>query len=308
LNARCGHCGFEHVDAAAKFCSRCGALVHVSHSSTWSIVTDWSEHYVGSHGALWRTLRQLFFSPGALTQSYFAGARGAVLKPIQLYLLASLLAFFIVGTFGNAMNFDEPRKDAALVPMDAGAQETKKSADTPIKIKVVGDDEKEKPITFQMAEDWLKENPFLGSSIIKQRVSELRGMSTEQQFREIKKSAKRYAPLIGLLLVPFLAVFTKVFWNHRLRFAEHIVFALHFQAFLLLAMIPMFALSSLNVPDPIVPIYWVAIVAWAWLATRRVFKRSALGTSVRLMGSVPVYAIALGLAAGLVFALALVVG
>ncbi len=161
---------------------------------------DWSEHYVGSHGALWRTLSTLFRSPGKLTREYIAGRRTMYLKPIQLYFLASILMF-------------------AFVKIGSPGIE---------KIEFVGD---KAPISVSgsVREELQLLTPFLGKSI-EARVKAINDMPRSELTLRVNTFAAKFIPIGFFCLVPVLAFFLKVLWGWQMRYADHFVFALHVQA------------------------------------------------------------------------------
>ena len=46
-------------------------------------------------GKMWRTAKALFFEPGRLTAEYWAGHRGAWVRPLRLYIVVSTLTFLL---------------------------------------------------------------------------------------------------------------------------------------------------------------------------------------------------------------------
>ena len=58
-----------------------------------------AEHVSNLDGTVPRTLARVW-SPGFLAREYFAGRRGAYLRPVQLFLLASIVVFFVLPKTG----------------------------------------------------------------------------------------------------------------------------------------------------------------------------------------------------------------
>ena len=52
--------------------------------------------YFGFDGKLWRTLAPLATRPGLLTNEYLRGRRNHYVRPVRLYLTASLALFFLL--------------------------------------------------------------------------------------------------------------------------------------------------------------------------------------------------------------------
>ncbi|MEL6822579.1 MAG: DUF3667 domain-containing protein [Calditrichota bacterium] len=62
---------------------------------------------LSTDGKLLHTLKQHLGSPGVLTNAYISGKRTPYLKPLQLFLLANVLYFFLA-TLGYALTFNTP--------------------------------------------------------------------------------------------------------------------------------------------------------------------------------------------------------
>jgi hypothetical protein len=90
----CVNCGSAVVEA---FCAGCGQRTPA--------VTDYSMrtflhaavgHVTNYDGRLLATVRKLFFRPGQLARDHFEGRRASHLDPFRIFVLANVLAWFIV--------------------------------------------------------------------------------------------------------------------------------------------------------------------------------------------------------------------
>jgi Protein of unknown function (DUF3667) len=195
----CRNCDSRLIPAA-HFCSHCGQSAAPVRTTTLEIFHDWSEHYIGSHGALWRTLFTLLKSPGKLTRDYIAGKRTMYLKPIQLYFLASILMFSFVGFGGIG------------------------------KLNFVIDGEKEPINASADLGEWVnKLIPNLAGKI-ESRVKTINEMPRSELALRVNAFTSKFIPIGLFLLVPILAFFLKALWGWRIRYADHFVFTLHAQA------------------------------------------------------------------------------
>jgi Protein of unknown function (DUF3667) len=195
----CRNCGSRLIPAA-HFCSECGQSAAPIRTTTLEIFHDWSEHYIGSHGALWRTLATLLRHPGKLTRDYIAGKRTMYLKPIQLYFLASILMFTFV-KIGNSEL---------------------------VHIQFTGD---KTPISFSGT--FGSRLQALAPSLvegIKSREKAINEMPRDEMKLRINTFTAKYIPMGFFFLLPVLTFFLKVLWGWRIRYADHFVFALHAQA------------------------------------------------------------------------------
>lgn len=88
----CQNCG-EHIEK--KFCPECGQKNTESRRSFYVLFSDFFTTLLNYDNSFWRTLKELFISPGKLTREYMEGKRKKYLPPVQLYLFVSFLVFFI---------------------------------------------------------------------------------------------------------------------------------------------------------------------------------------------------------------------
>ncbi len=241
------------------FCAHCGQSAAPVRTSTLEVVKDWSEHYVGSHGALWRTLATLFRYPGKLTREYIAGRRTMYLKPIQLYFLASIL-FFTASKF--------------LSPGDITFSGDQK----PIEISTEADDE------LRKFAPWLAKR-------IESRVNAINTMPRSELTTRINTFASKATPIGMLVLVPFFSLFLKLIWGWRARYADHFVFALHLQATIFFFLIVFYA-----GPKAFGAFHGIvagAMLITIWRAFARNYGRSALTRFALLIPTFAVYFVAL---------------
>ena len=95
----------ENCDAAlqGEFCHQCGQSVHNPIRHAAHAVEEFFEAFWHLDGRLWRTLRDLV-SPGRVAINYLAGHRQRYIAPLRLFVVLSLLTFFIGAA---TMHFDE---------------------------------------------------------------------------------------------------------------------------------------------------------------------------------------------------------
>lgn len=88
----CLNCG-AHVEKS--FCPECGQKNTDERRAFYSLFTEFFSTMFNYDNSFWQTTSDLFLAPGKLSREYIRGKRNSYLKPVQMYLFASFVAFFI---------------------------------------------------------------------------------------------------------------------------------------------------------------------------------------------------------------------
>ena len=262
----CLNCGQAFTAPRPKFCPACGQESNVKPPTLGEFVQQFGGAYFSTEGALWRTLKLLLFKPGELTRLYLAGRRKHYVLPLRLYLTISVLTLLLMRLVASLSfeSAEELRGKSATRPPGAVTLHIGPDADKTtnnLVIKLGGGSAGLKAGVFfcEGLPDWICRR-------IQRRVD----IDPKTIVREVQQASDRFIGNVGaamFLLLPSFALWLKlVYWNRRLRFTEHLVFALHVHAFWFLAL----ALAISNVSWLVV----VACTAVPWhtmVAMRRVY-------------------------------------
>lgn len=247
----CLNCG---APAPGKFCPECGQATARELRTVAQFLDGLISQYVAPGGQLWQTLTKLFFAPGALTLEYLAGRRGRYLRPLQLYLMASVIVFAAVPLFGLNLGLrlygDQGVHLLRSARLSADADHGFGLGLTPVQIIL---DHFDTP-----------------------GVRRFGAMSREDRFTFLRARRTQYVSGFVLFLVPLYALTLGLFYRNRKRpYAEHLIFGLHCQSFLLFALLIEAILPAIlaNVIS-----YWV--IAYFAVALKRVYG----GTWVETLG------------------------
>ena len=91
--APCANCGTVLQGA---YCAVCGQRDEALRQPIGRFLKAAFIEFLGVDGRLWRSLGLLLFRPGRLTKAYLTGQRVRYIRPMRLYLIASLLFFFLL--------------------------------------------------------------------------------------------------------------------------------------------------------------------------------------------------------------------
>ena len=273
---RCPNCDTPAPDA---YCAACGqsqtdlvrtSLREVLHDGVVELF-DWDAKFMV-------TLRRLFGSPGLLTAEYLAGRRARYVRPVRLYLSASLL-FFVAFSLSSGRG---------LVKIDGSAPTTPAVSDPAGNLTIGGD-----------AGDGAIER------FVEDRFARFATMSPREQVRFMVDGVQRNLPRAFFVLVPvFALLLAGLYRNRRLHYAEHLIFALHLHAFAFL----LFTARQL-VPDAMLVVVVPGVLLWfvgyLFLAMRRVYGGTPARTATRMLVLLPTYGVCLLLALGVAIMLTL---
>jgi Protein of unknown function (DUF3667) len=274
--ARCKNC---NAVLLGRYCVNCSQPADVHVPSTTEFIHEALEGLTHSDSRLWRTLLLLWFKPGQLTLEFIAGKRVAYMPPFRLYLVVSVI-FFLIASFirmhGPIIKFDDsPSRDRPSVM----------SCDD-MNISITG-------------------HPELSNRL--QHVCKEAMRDNGASWLHIAISVIPKAMFIFLPLIAFLHML--MYWHPRHRYAEHLLFFLHLHAcffsaaiLLLLSIDAAQAWPVLNRGTDILSslLGW-AMALYTYIAIRRVFGRSWIGTFFKGLVLFVVYFTVLGFGAAGVF-------
>lgn len=276
----CRNCGHLLGLPRPNFCSACGQETALHPPTVMEFIHQFGGSYVAMEGALWRTLLLLLFLPGRLTREYLRGRKRRYVLPLRLYLTISVVTLLSLQWSGvlHAIREDEivkvdkeDTKDFTLVGVGG------------IKAGM----ESGKFICEGLPLSWCE------------RLRERFTMDPTSMNRELKRVPERFVSHWGQAmfgLLPLYAFFLKlVYLNRRMRWSEHLVFALHLHSFwfvmlgLQLFDVPFFKTAAL-----------IAVPVYSLIAIQVVYGGRWWATALRAMTLCMLYGMTL------VFAMAIV--
>lgn len=263
--SHCANCG---AAVSHNYCAMCGQETRLHVPSASEFVHEFIGHYVALEGKLWRTLKLLVVRPGALTAEYLAGRRQRYVLPLRVFLTFSILFFAVLKYSGHM----EP---VAESPAPGAPHSTEN-------LHVVSHVSKGVP--------WMQK-----------RLDHFNTLPGEQQLQIVKNGFFAYTPYAMFLLMPVFALYLKLLYlGSGRRYGEHLLFALHANAFAYLTL-------TLAVLLPWTPVR-VALAGWLLaylpLAMWRVYGGSKLAVALRWICLGLLHMLGIGLAIASAFAFA----
>lgn len=277
----CPNCGCRFGEPRPNFCPDCGQETHLRPPTIGEFVQQFGGNYFAAEGALWRTLAMLLFRPGQLTREYLAGRRRRYVLPLRLYLTLSLVALV-------ALRFAHPM--AVDVPPETAAEIAKAGKDDQILVAVGS-----LRLGMDKGRFFCQGLPAPVCRHVQRRLE----LDPKHMARELELASDRFVGHWGtamFLLVPMFALWCQLAWlNRRLRYTEHLVYALHLHAFWFAA------IAVAQLPLPLLPgVASLAMPIYALLASRRVYGGGWWRNIARNTAVAVAYGLTLSIALGVV--------
>lgn len=275
--SQCPNC---RADLAGNYCQQCGQERVLHPPSAREFLHEFVGHYVALEGKLWCSLILLLCRPGRLTREYIEGRRVRYVQPLRLYLTFSII-FFALFKFGDVTvgRDDTVRTTATPAAVAQQAAASRKEAAAAAAADADPGQGAERNVSLTDKSEfraWIDgRSPALGA-----KVSKFFGLPKEEMRHQMKRGFYGYAPYALFLLMPVFALWLKLLYlGSGRRFGEHLLFALHTNAFAFAAL----SLVLLT-PDPLWPIeaaigLW--LLAYLPMAMRRVYGGSIKATLAR---------------------------
>jgi hypothetical protein len=294
---RCPSCQSQ---AQGNFCATCGETLHHHLPSAGEFAHEFIGHYVALEGKLLQTLKLLLFRPGRLTLDFLRGRRVPTIPPLRLYLTFSLIMFAMIKWYGvelPSLTLDQNTVGAAYrhkIPGYAAPggrntmviRYTVQDAENTVSGETLVREYIENTIdTFGNLNQHWRDNLLA-----------FRAQSEKQQSATLNYGFLANLPYMLIAALPLFALYLKVLYRTTRRtYGEHLVFALHANAFAFLIASVMIAipgnvvwiglaahehmLQFVSAWDYLQLLPFVWLLAYLPLAMRRVYGGTRIATA-----------------------------
>jgi hypothetical protein len=123
--SKCLNCGYS-LDEVYNYCPGCGQENTNNNVSFYKFLGDFISNYFSFDSRFWRSIKPFFLQPGYLTDRFNEGKRNSYISPLRLYLVISLIYFFIISIviqrFASEIekdSFQSSGKSEALIITDS---------------------------------------------------------------------------------------------------------------------------------------------------------------------------------------------
>lgn len=261
--AACRNCG---MPLQGPYCAHCGQRDTDLERPLRELVGEWLAGVAAFDNRLLATLWRLLLRPGLLTREYLAGRRVRYVEPVKLYLAISLVVFVVLQLSG-----------ATMVRTTTGNQMV-----APITIREIAPSPPGAIDSAGAAEN----GPPVGSKVPEAE----RGLLTRATLRLVDQFERdpdgfnrRFLQQLArslFVLLPAIAVLLRGLYR-RSRFVHQVVFALHLQSFVFLALLLRLALQAVGADVAGALLLAVGVPTWLYLALRSVHGEGRARTAAK---------------------------
>jgi hypothetical protein len=296
----CENCG---APMAGPFCAQCGQAAIDYRRSFRHIIVDVLDSFLNWDSKFFATIGWLIARPWHLTNQFLAGRRVRYVHPLRLYLLVSILFFFVVNYWAKSIHAD-PSKLSAKDRADIAAELNDPDIPPKVKARVRGalDAKSMTQPKAQMspsAETTVTPQPSVSASPppsvtspspsgdfgplvqfdkppsdkfekwLEQRAKEKMGEHGSKMALFIATLFSNL-PYMMLCCIPLFALVLKVLYvRKRIFYIDHLVYALHIHSFAYLAIMLIVLITiGLNRSIPGTFAGWIIAALWITFATQ----------------------------------------
>lgn len=286
--ARCRNCDAR---LTAQYCSYCGQRSPVRILTLWGVIKEAAEDLTHSDSRVWRTLRYLLLKPGLLTREYLAGRRARYIPPFRLYLIMSLACFLLIGLDDGrdesgsldaaVFALDEMTPEAAPPQSIAGGTTASSSASLASTEQAPAADPCD-PANWNIA----------ASAGTRERLVEVCRKIRADNGRRFGEALLANVPKMMFVFLPVIALISKLLYPLSKRYyVEHLLFFVHYHAFVFLAFGLLALLGLIGRGIPLVAslegLFVFAMVIcfplYLYKAMRRVFQQGRAATAIKFV-------------------------
>jgi hypothetical protein len=232
-----------------------------------------------------------------LTREFLEGRRARYISPLRLYLMASLVFFLVSAAAPNvksndlsknstSVQHDESRTGAPSRP-ERVANAAEKSLLAPNLVDDKGRNVDPDTLTAEVKAQALKDvrkAPAIFRPFLRRAIEDPAGF---------KRGMLEAMPRMLFALLPIFAIIVAPFYR-RLKYPEHLYFAIHLHAFVFLAM-ALIEISKFSRMPIVVAIVTIPVLLWiptySTLAFRRVYGGSIAKTLAKEVGIGTIYSL-----------------
>jgi hypothetical protein len=300
---------------SGQYCANCGQRASSRLISIVELLRDAFGDLLELDSRIWRTLVPLLIRPGRLTRDYLEGRRARYMPPFRTYLVLSILFFFASffnpeDNFGilfepapeNSEQADVENDSEATAEIPAQLEEELASKGITVSIDGDADDEDSAspdPSADADADDCNMEDfdptempGWLAKRLTRERVQQVCIAVRADDGRAVAEKLKDNGPVALIVLLPLMALVQKALYPLSKRYyVEHLLFFVHYHAFVFLILTLQISLSRLaeiaglpsGVTNATVTAISIYVPVYLYMAMRLVYGQGRAATAAKFV-------------------------
>jgi hypothetical protein len=300
----CENCG---ALLTGRWCSQCGQAAIDYRRSFRHVIVDVLDSFLNWDSKFFATIVWLIIRPWHLTNEFLAGRRVRYLHPLRLYLLASILFFFVVNHWAKSLHVDPSKlsaKDRAEIEADINTDkdippEARAKIEKALQLKSPTPAPAPKDAASPVEEPKKKESETKNQGdfgpLLQMGSDEPSNSLGKWLMNRAKEKMGEHGTKMGLFIatlfnnlpymmlacIPLFAFVLKILYiRRRVFYVDHLVYALHIHTFAYVAIMLIVLITiGLNRSIPGVFAGWIIAALWITFATqiflsiRRVYRQ-----------------------------------
>jgi hypothetical protein len=258
----CQNCGYKD---RGKFCSNCGQSFTELNRPMKDIFAEVGD-IANIDSRIFRSIPPFLFKPGFLTREYLAGKRKKYMSPFRLYLLLSLLFFFLAQT--TSKQITEAGDDWLKINTDTSDTNIR---DDSLAIELLKNDS-----VFMADIDSTASTKSIRKAKRRKRLRQgaIEALTNKLVFLQ---NFYRTISYVLFLLMPVFALLLKMLYiRRRVFYIEHLMFSINMHSFMLLIFSMMIVLSQIIKENDAYIAFMFILVPVYFTAGMKRFYRQAL--------------------------------
>lgn len=265
----CKNCG---TTFRGNYCPECGQSLRDFQKPFGMVAVDFLGNVAAFDTRLWHTIKPLLFHPGELTKEFLAGRRVKFVPPFRLLFFFSFVFFLLLSFhYKGALRSHLSQPDKIGKQIESSGQQVDSLQNiAPEKSQTNGDVLRDVSKAMEAGTDTISDS---SEKAVFQKVSML--LKYPEVF--ISKLLQTTSWLV-FLLIPVFALFLRLFFRKtHPYYISHLIFTVHFHAFLYLAGIV--ALLGIWVAGPrldgyLMLLLFTAAGTYFFLAIKKFYQRN----------------------------------
>ncbi len=308
-DASCLNCDHPFF-GGEKFCPECGQENKGKHIPFNNFIYELFSGVISWDSKFWRTLVPLLLKPGRVSLNYTEGKRARYTNPFRFYLTISIVFFLLIGIMRNMDRLTTIATASKTPSITTLSDDVQKALESPNSPKIsINQNDSLPPINAKVnipfvpniknyiahnksfpehsvdeALDHMKLPKTFWNRFIYSRVHVINHFDFKNDLNLIKQKGISYTSVSLFFLLPFFALFLKLFYIRKqdYSYVDHLVFVFHVQTVFFLLLLLLFPfIFIIKTDQPVTSIFLIMFLIYLFMALKTFYKQGYFKTFVK---------------------------